>query len=70
MNYALNLPINTVSFGQVSVALLREIYKKEHQPCLFPIGNLEINAQKEDKDFFCYGTSMGRCLHTVRSNFY
>jgi len=54
MNYALNLPINTVSFGQVSVALLREIYKKEHQPCLFPIGNLEINAQKEDKDFFSW----------------
>jgi len=54
MSYALNLPINTVSFGQVSVALLREIYKKEEQPCIFPIGNVEIDSQKADKDFFAW----------------
>lgn len=54
MEYALNLPINTVSFGQVSTALLREIYKNGDQPCIFPIGKVELESQKEDKDFFIW----------------
>jgi len=52
MDYALNIPINTVSFGQVCTAILKELYKKEHQPCIFPIGAIELGTQKEDKDFF------------------
>lgn len=52
MDYALNVPINSVSFGNVSVSLLREAYKAGHQPCIFPIGNqIDLSTQKEDKDF-------------------
>ena len=52
MDYALNVPINSVSFGQVSIALLREAYKLQHQPNIFPIaGQLDLSAQTEDKDF-------------------
>ena len=28
MSFTLNLPVNSVSFGQVSTLLLRELYKK------------------------------------------
>ena len=51
MDLTLNLPLNSVSFGQVSLAILREFYKQELQPCLFPIGNVDLSAQEEDKDF-------------------
>lgn len=37
-NFNLEVPINSVSFGQVSVNLLKEIYKRELNPCIFPIG--------------------------------
>jgi glycosyltransferase involved in cell wall biosynthesis len=52
MDYAFNVPVNSVSFGNVSISLLRESYKVGHQPCIFPIGNqVDLSAQNEDKDF-------------------
>ena len=52
MDFSLNLPINSVSFGQVSTAILREIYKKGLQPCIFPIGDrVDLSTQEEDADF-------------------
>ena len=52
MDFSLNLPINSVSFGQVSTAILREIYKKGLQPCIFPIGErVDLSTQEEDADF-------------------
>lgn len=61
MDYAFNVPLGSVSFGQVSVALLREAYKAGHQPCIFPIGNqIDLSTQKEDKDFNNWLTS---CLN-------
>jgi len=51
MNLSLNLPLNSVSFGQVSTALLREVYSRGMEPCLFPIGNVDITCQPDDKDF-------------------
>lgn len=52
MNFAVNAPINNLSFGQVSIALLREFYVKGLQPCLFPIGGkVEVGSQKIDEDF-------------------
>jgi hypothetical protein len=44
-NFALNLPINSVSFGQVSVALLREVHKRGYEPSIFPIGQTDLSAQ-------------------------
>jgi glycosyltransferase involved in cell wall biosynthesis len=52
MNFALNVPINPVSFGQVSTLILRELYKRKINPCIFPIGDVDLGTQEEDKDFF------------------
>lgn len=38
-NIALHLPVNAVSFGQVSVSILREFYRRKLEPCLFLIGS-------------------------------
>jgi len=43
--FALHLPINPVSFGQVSTLILREIFNKKLNPCLFPIGNVDLASQ-------------------------
>lgn len=53
MNKTFNLPLNGVSFGQTSIALLREIYKRnpgDFSP-VFPIGQTDLSAQKQDIDF-------------------
>tara|TARA_Y100000361_G_C11128004_1_gene327172 strand:+ start:246 stop:1319 length:1074 start_codon:yes stop_codon:yes gene_type:complete len=51
MEYSLELPINNVSFGQVSTALLREVKGRDLDPCVFPIGKLDLGTQKKDEDF-------------------
>lgn len=48
----LEFPINSVSFGQVSINLLKEFYKKKLEPCVFPVANqIDINAFELDKQF-------------------
>lgn len=50
--FALNLVFNSLSFGQVSTAIAREIYRQGLAPCIFPIGgNVDISCQKLDQDF-------------------
>lgn len=51
MEYCLEVPINPVSFGQVSTALLREVKGRGLDPCVFSIGNPDLTTQKTDKDF-------------------
>ena len=51
MDFALHLPLNGVSFGQVSTALLREFYQKGVQPSLFSIGQVDLNSQENDPKF-------------------
>lgn len=51
MNFSVQLPLNVVSFGQVSVALLREFWSLGLQPCIFPIGPVELNSQYIEQDF-------------------
>ena len=47
-----NVPINNVSFGQVSTSLLREAYKREMSPLLFPIGGgIDLASHAEDHRF-------------------
>lgn len=51
---AFHLPINSVSFGQVSTAFLKEVYRRTGggEVNLFPIGDqLDLSAQKEDTNF-------------------
>ena len=51
MSFACNLPLNPVSFGQVSLALLREMFSRNLEPDLFPIGPVELQALKPDEAF-------------------
>jgi len=51
-NLALHLPVNAVSFGQVSVGILREFYRRKLEPCLFLIGNqADLSVYNVDKNF-------------------
>jgi len=54
MSFTLNLPVNSVSFGQVSTLLLRELYKKNLTDFnLYPIGDrLDLSTQELDEGFF------------------
>ncbi len=47
----LKIPINHVSFGSVSIALLREIFNRDLMPAIFPIGNVDLSAQIPDENF-------------------
>jgi hypothetical protein len=51
---AFNLPLNQTSLGQVSLSILRELFKKKLDINLFPIGNIDLSTQKEDKEFFSW----------------
>lgn len=50
-NLAFNVPVNSVSYGNASIAILREVYKRNISPCLFFIGQPDLSAQKEDQEF-------------------
>lgn len=48
MSLPLNIPINSVSFGQVSLLLLRELIKNNKEFIIFPIaGNIDLSSQSE-----------------------
>ncbi len=51
MQFNLELPINSTSFGQVSTCILREIYARGLQPNLFPIGQVDLQSQQVPEDF-------------------
>lgn len=57
MKLALHVPINTVSFGQVSTVLLRTLFEREQAGnlpldlFLFPIGGVDLSAQKVPQEF-------------------
>jgi hypothetical protein len=57
--FALHLPINNVSFGQVSVSILREIHSRGITPCLFPMGKNDLSSQKIEPEF---GNWLNQCL--------
>lgn len=44
-------PLNSLSFGNVSVNILRELYKKNFDIGLFPIGNIDLSAYALDQQF-------------------
>ena len=49
--FAFNLPINPVSFGQVSLGLLRETFSRSLNPALFPIGKPDLSTQNVEENF-------------------
>jgi glycosyltransferase involved in cell wall biosynthesis len=46
-----NVPLNSVSFGQVSLSLLREAYNQKLDCLVFPIGQPDLSAQTPDDGF-------------------
>ena len=51
MDYAFNVPINPTSFGQLSVSILRELYNRSSEPCLFTLGSVDLSPFREDEGF-------------------
>ena len=51
MKLLVEAPLNTLSFGNVSFNILRELYKKNVDVGLFPIGNVDVSAFEIDKEF-------------------
>lgn len=53
MSFILNLPVNSVSFGQVSTLILRELHKKNiNNFVLYPIGErIDLSSQEIDESF-------------------
>ncbi len=51
MNFAAEVPLNNLSFGQSSVAILREFYEQGLNPVIKPIGPKDISSQKNDDGF-------------------
>src|SRR3990167_11249792 len=51
MNFAINLPINSTSFGNISWNICKELYARNLAPPYFPIGGVDLSAQKRDSDF-------------------
>lgn len=48
---AFNLPLNSTSLGQVSLAILRELFQRKVEIDLFPIGGVDLGTQKQDQEF-------------------
>jgi hypothetical protein len=52
MKLIFNAPINNLSFGNVTYNILREMYKQDDKPVIFPIGEPDYSAfDKIDEDF-------------------
>jgi hypothetical protein len=65
MEFSLHLPINSVSFGQVSLAILREIYRRGLNPYLLPIGNVDLSTSKEDQEF---NNWLVKCINSFKTS--
>lgn len=54
MTLSFNTPINSVSFGQVSIALLREAHARNTETLVLPLNqDVDVSSQKQaDTDFF------------------
>jgi hypothetical protein len=51
---AFNLPLNSTSLGQVSFAILRELFKKNIEINLLPIGPIDVSTQKQNTEFLSW----------------
>jgi hypothetical protein len=47
----LSIPLNALSLGQVSFNILRELYRRKVQCCIFPKGPFDVSAYKIDPQF-------------------
>ena len=50
--FSLHLPINSTSFGQASLAIFKEIYKRDYNPCIFVQGgSADLSVFEVDTPF-------------------
>jgi hypothetical protein len=47
MSLAFNLPVNSVSFGQISTLILRELYASKLNVGILPISNVDLSTQSD-----------------------
>jgi hypothetical protein len=66
MNINLELPINGVSFGQVSFGILKEFFDRKILPNIFPIGPVDLESFAIDQSFFDW---LKYCCNKAHSNF-
>lgn len=65
-DFAFDLPVNSLSFGAVSVAILRECYKRGLHPNVFPLGGqVDLAAQKPDEGFNKW---LGNCINKAQKD--
>lgn len=51
MSYCFNLPINSVSFGQVSTMILRSLFERGCEVFISPIGDTDFSTQQDQPEF-------------------
>lgn len=50
--FCLNIPFNSVSFGQVSFSIAKEIFDRGLDPCIFPVANqVDLSVFKTEQNF-------------------
>jgi hypothetical protein len=60
-DFSLDVAINGLSFGAVSIGILRECYKRGLHPSVFPLqGQVDLGAQKPDDGFNKW---LGNCIN-------
>ena len=70
-DFSLNLPLNTVSFGQVSTLILRELYKRDSNKVLpiFPMGGtIDFSSQEVNQEFMEWVTRGVDQSHAIHSS--
>ena len=65
MTFSVQLPLNSLSFGQVSFNLLYEFYKMGLNPCIFKASDHQIDysAYNFDQDFIDWISKKRGPLH-------
>jgi len=54
MKLVVDAPLNSLSFGNVSLNIIRELYKRGVDLGVFPTGNVDLNAYDLDEGFRAY----------------
>lgn len=65
--FNLEVPINSLSFGQVSVGILRELYLRNITPNIFPISNVDLSSYNVDQKFTEW---LGFCIQKAPREFH
>jgi hypothetical protein len=74
MSLGFNLPINTVSFGQISTLICRELFTDKKDINLVPIGNLDLSTQtnitQEFADWFQKSINLSLEKHSKKDKIF